>query len=393
MQYTVLASVHETAGQSHAWGLDGENELSIVHNAPKYTYSLPSALQSNHMIRLRRKGHLSSSVYVQGFWEEMLRKLQGADSRIGGFIRSQIIALLIGSFGLMASAQDFEAGESAFSSNCASCHGQSGEGLQGAFPPLVPQVHDLLESEGGQGAEYLAAVLVNGLEGAITVDDQKYDGVMPAWSQLSDNVIVDILHYLNVLGEEAQANSGEQSPLLVDSDLLVKARESPIAPADVLSMREQLQYYQPVTSSVDDDQDTPDENAVVGEGEQEEGDDTKAAEQSSGLLASQVNSGGNLFRNNCASCHGDDLLGHIDGPELKGDYFMSYWGDKNILELYGYAKNNMPPANPGGLEDNQYMDIVVFILSQNGFSENGNHAWQSSDSNLQNILIGEGASE
>src|SRR5690625_2221044 len=103
MQYTVLASVHETAGQSHAWGLDGENELSIVHNAPKYTYSLPSALQFNHMIRLRRKGHLSSSVYVQGFWEEMLRKLQGADSRIGGFIRSQIIALLIGSFGLMAS--------------------------------------------------------------------------------------------------------------------------------------------------------------------------------------------------------------------------------------------------------------------------------------------------
>lgn len=74
--------------------------------------------------------------------------------------------------------------------NCAACHQRDGEGVAGNYPPLAG-------SEWVSGSEVrLAALVLHGLEGSITVRGQSYNQVMPAWSQLSDEQIAAVLTYI-----------------------------------------------------------------------------------------------------------------------------------------------------------------------------------------------------
>ena len=66
---------------------------------------------------------------------------------------------------LLADA-DLSAGEGVFTTNCASCHQASGEGVAGAFPPLVGHASELAVAEGGH--EYLENLLLYGLQGEIS---------------------------------------------------------------------------------------------------------------------------------------------------------------------------------------------------------------------------------
>jgi len=82
------------------------------------------------------------------------------------------------------------AGKKAYEGICMACHQADGKGLPGAFPPLA-------------GSDYLLANperavqnVVNGLSGEVIINGQKYDGVMPAMTQLSDQEIADALTYI-----------------------------------------------------------------------------------------------------------------------------------------------------------------------------------------------------
>jgi mono/diheme cytochrome c family protein len=95
---------------------------------------------------------------------------------------------------LPATAQSEDEGASLYGENCQSCHQPGGIGLEGAFPPLAgnPNVDD---------AAHVADVLRNGLTGPIEVGGVTYDGVMPAFPQLSDTQIESLVIYLQGLGE------------------------------------------------------------------------------------------------------------------------------------------------------------------------------------------------
>lgn len=93
----------------------------------------------------------------------------------------------------LALAQDGNAGEAVYAANCQACHQANGEGLTGAFPPLTEHTATLYNNEGGR--DYLANLLVYGLQGQITALDSSYNGVMPAWAQLSDDDLAATLNY------------------------------------------------------------------------------------------------------------------------------------------------------------------------------------------------------
>lgn len=80
-------------------------------------------------------------------------------------------------------------GEQVYSVNCAGCHQPGGIGLEGQYPPLVgnPNVQD---------AAYVEQVIRNGLQGEIVVNGVTYDGVMPAFSTLSDEQITAVIAYI-----------------------------------------------------------------------------------------------------------------------------------------------------------------------------------------------------
>jgi mono/diheme cytochrome c family protein len=67
----------------------------------------------------------------------------------------------------------------------------------------------------------------------------------------------------------------------------------------------------------------------------------------------------------CASCHGEDLAGQ-NGPSLKGARFLSIWDAATLQEFYRKVSTTMPRAQ-ARLDDAVYLDVVSYVLQQNGF--------------------------
>jgi mono/diheme cytochrome c family protein len=80
---------------------------------------------------------------------------------------------------------------SLYSQNCASCHGDYGQGMAGVFPPLI-------NSRLVTGDKTIPIrILLNGLQGKVTVQGKTYQGIMPSFkARLSTEEIAAILTYL-----------------------------------------------------------------------------------------------------------------------------------------------------------------------------------------------------
>ena len=96
---------------------------------------------------------------------------------------------------------DRQLGETTYA-NCTSCHQANGQGIQGAFPPLAGHLPDVYNTDGGR--DYIINVLLYGLQGEIQINGSSYNGVMNAWSQLSNEEIAAVInHELTAWGNEA----------------------------------------------------------------------------------------------------------------------------------------------------------------------------------------------
>jgi mono/diheme cytochrome c family protein len=86
-------------------------------------------------------------------------------------------------------------GKRLYTANCSSCHGASGLGQEGVYPPLAGSEYVL--STQGWGENHLAKILLNGLAGPLVVKGKTYNNNMQAWKdQLSDEQIANILTYI-----------------------------------------------------------------------------------------------------------------------------------------------------------------------------------------------------
>jgi mono/diheme cytochrome c family protein len=113
-------------------------------------------------------------------------------------------------------------GAAVFSARCAACHQGSGQGIPGAFPPLAG-------SEWVAGKEStLAALVLNGVTGPLTVKGASFNGAMPAFrGQLSDAEIAGVLtHIRSQWGNAAGPLSSE---LVAAARKATEARQQPFA--------------------------------------------------------------------------------------------------------------------------------------------------------------------
>jgi mono/diheme cytochrome c family protein len=94
-----------------------------------------------------------------------------------------------------AVADPVAAGRAVYEKNCQGCHQGEGQGVPGAFPPLVG-------SEWVTGApETLARIVLHGLTGPVEVAGATYNGAMPAWKDvLRDEEIAAVATYARQLG-------------------------------------------------------------------------------------------------------------------------------------------------------------------------------------------------
>ena len=90
--------------------------------------------------------------------------------------------------GAAASAQ---AGQAVYTQNCSSCHGATGMGTPGAFPPLAGNSFVT-----GDPKQVIATVL-NGKQGQISVNGATYNGQMPPWkASLSNKDIANVVTFI-----------------------------------------------------------------------------------------------------------------------------------------------------------------------------------------------------
>src|SRR4026208_2048594 len=78
----------------------------------------------------------------------------------------------------------------------------------------------------------------------------------------------------------------------------------------------------------------------------------------------QAERGQTAYLQFCVRCHKPDLMG-IDGA-MKGDFFMERRREDNLETLFLDMKAFMPRNNPGGLPEQIYVDIISYLLQNNG---------------------------
>jgi mono/diheme cytochrome c family protein len=126
-------------------------------------------------------------------------------------------------------------GAELFAQNCALCHQVGATGLAGQFPRLAGRVAAIGSQPAGRA--YLIDVLTYGLSGTIQVDDQEIIGVMPPFAALPDEVVADILSYVQTLGAVPQP-----APQPFSGREIAAARaKAPKSPDEVQAERQVLQ--------------------------------------------------------------------------------------------------------------------------------------------------------
>ena len=82
--------------------------------------------------------------------------------------------------------------------------------------------------------------------------------------------------------------------------------------------------------------------------------------------AAQAERGRLVFENHCVECHHADLSGG-EGPALVGSSFMVKWEMQSVERLFHKIRDTMPEVGSSDVTEAQKVDVVAYILQQNGF--------------------------
>lgn len=92
------------------------------------------------------------------------------------------------------------------------------------------------------------------------------------------------------------------------------------------------------------------------------------------FTAAQASRGSATYTVYCTMCHMDDLsgggtFGMETAPPLRRDGFMA---GRDLDNIFTLVKGSMPADNPGTLDGQAYVDVIAFILQQNGYPAGAN---------------------
>jgi len=81
----------------------------------------------------------------------------------------------------------------------------------------------------------------------------------------------------------------------------------------------------------------------------------------------QASRGRTLYDKECAGCHLDTLQGDGLAPGLVADSFTYRWQDGPVSDLFIVIKATMPADRPSALQDQEYADIIAYLLKKNSY--------------------------
>lgn len=98
----------------------------------------------------------------------------------------------------------------------------------------------------------------------------------------------------------------------------------------------------------------------------------------------QAKHGAQLYSQHCAQCHGSALQGQT-GPALAGSDFKGSleYSKMSAKQLFNFIAAQMPYNDPGSLKKQQYLDVLAYILSKNGYPAGDESLSESSLSHVK----------
>jgi len=277
-------------------------------------------------------------------------------------MRSAVLAIFFaGGMTAAASGQDgenggplFEQGGEIYENNCAMCHQSSGEGSPPTFPAL--DGNDNLSE-----TELIVDRVHNG------------EGAMPAFDDLGSEQIAAVASYVRNAWDNAFG------PVTADEvDAILSSLEEDQAEAGESDASETSE----ASETSDDGTDTAQRSIWDGVYTEDQAEEARL-----------------LYLGSCAACHGSRLNGAADvpdmqpGPPLTGQVFLRDWDGRSVGTLYEYIRTQMPLNNPGQFSDQQYIDIVAYMLSYDEDIPAGDEPLEPDMEQLQNIVIEENPDE
>ena len=74
-------------------------------------------------------------------------------------------------------------------------------------------------------------------------------------------------------------------------------------------------------------------------------------------LPAQATHGKEIFEQTCGTCH--------QQSKFIGQEFVESWNDRRVYDFYSLVRGTMPLDNPGGLKEQEYLDVVAYLLQAN----------------------------
>ena len=120
-------------------------------------------------------------------------------------------------------------GQTVYMDNCAACHQADGQGVAGQFPPLAGNPDLFLDRL------YPVYVVLNGLKGPLTVEDEQFRAAMPAFAHLSDGGVAAVVNYVRAAWDNGALRPDGMPD--VDAAAVAEARHKAMTPQGVLAYR------------------------------------------------------------------------------------------------------------------------------------------------------------
>jgi mono/diheme cytochrome c family protein len=200
----------------------------------------------------------------------------------------------------------FEVGGRLFAAHCAVCHGDSGAGRVPFFPAL----------RGNERLQDLERIVETIRRGR---------GAMPAFGHLAVEEVTSLAHYIR------------------------NAWDNTFGPANASVVGAVLERLPPSGNGIS-----------VWEGI---------------FTGAQAERGRAVYSGACGRCHGRRLDGAPDNPDMRATpplaraKFLRNWQGRTLASLYEYMRATMPESSPGSLTDEEYVDVIAYMLSVSGAPE------------------------
>ncbi len=85
------------------------------------------------------------------------------------------------------------------------------------------------------------------------------------------------------------------------------------------------------------------------------------------FTSAQALRGQRVYNRDCVSCHGPEFEGDEMAPSIAGSEFIGFWTEVPVGSLFERIKVSMPADGPGRLTDEEYVDVVAYLLDANSY--------------------------